>query len=240
VSSNLETEDTVDHLATPPGTGPWPGVVVLHEAFGLNDDIRAYADRFAAEGYLALAPDLFGGKPGIRCVMRGFRELDAGHGPTFDAIDNARGDLARRPECTGRVGVIGFCLTGGFALLAAVKHDFAVAAVNYGKVPDNAATVLRGACPVVASYGGRDAANLRHAASALDSALTQAGVPHDVKEYPDAGHGFLNRHRPAAPLKAILKLLGNNGFRPEDASDAWSRITAFFAEHLDTAPQRTP
>jgi len=147
------------YLAVPPaaaGPGPWPGVVVIHEVLGLNDDIRRKADSFAAHGYLALAPDLFDGKPWIRCVRSAIQQVRAQAGPAFALLDGARAFLAARPDCTGRTGVVGFCLGGGFALLCAPRDGFAAASSNYGDVPKDAAAALAGACPIVGSYGGRD------------------------------------------------------------------------------------
>ncbi|MEV1174793.1 dienelactone hydrolase family protein [Nonomuraea sp. NPDC049784] len=87
----------------------------------------------------------------------------------------------------------------------------------------------------MASYGGRDA-SLRGAAVRLEKALTGLGVPHDVREYPEAGHGFLNRHKPLL----ITRILAKAGFRQEAADDAWSRIDAFFAEHLHQTTGQPP
>src|SRR5262249_14671777 len=109
------------YLAVPDGAGPWPGVVVIHEAFGLTGEMRATADELAAHGYLALAPDLFGGRSWLRCVRGAFRQLQAGAGPAFAVLDAAREHLAGRDDCTGRTGVIGFCMGGGFALLCAPR-----------------------------------------------------------------------------------------------------------------------
>ena len=140
------------YLAVPAGSqGPWPGVVVIHESWGLNGDIRAHADRLAAEGYLALAPDLYRGKSFVRCLRDVFRQLHAGSGSAFDTIDAARAALAARPDATGKTGVLGFCMGGGFALLCAPRGEFSAASVNYGEVPADAERVLAGACPIVAS-----------------------------------------------------------------------------------------
>jgi carboxymethylenebutenolidase len=217
------------HLAVPPATpGPWPGVVVIHELTGLNDDIREQAGRLAAAGYLAVAPDLFtaGGK--VRCIRSVMRALSTGSGPAFGDLDAARRWLGDHQDCTGRVGVIGFCMGGGFALLTA-SRGFDVSSVNYAYLPRELDSVLRGACPIVASYGGRDRGQ-RGAAERLDTALDRAGVEHDVKEYPDAGHSFLNRHSlgPAAPLLRVAGI-GHHG---PSAEDAWGRILRFFDEHL--------
>src|SRR5215218_11408712 len=99
------------YLAVPSGDPPFPGVVVVHEAFGLNADIRRHADRFAGRGYLALAPDLFSfRRPKPLCVLAAFRALARRSGAPFDAIEAARTALAERSDATGRVGVIGFCM----------------------------------------------------------------------------------------------------------------------------------
>ena len=217
------------HLATPPvGPGPWPGVVVLHESFGLNDDIRQQADRLAAAGYVALAPDLFSDGGAWRCLRATFRAAMSGHGKAFDDIETARGWLTRRDDCTGRVGVIGFCLGGGFALLTAAR-GFDASAPNYAHLPKDLDGALAGACPVVASYGGTDR-TLRRTAAKLDTALARAGVERDVREYPDAGHSFLNRHD-LGPGGAILRVAGI-GYHEPSAEDAWGRILRFFEAHL--------
>ena len=208
--------------------GSRPGVVVIHEAFGLNHEIRGHADRFAGRGYLAVAPDLFSYGPRLRCIRDTFRSLLRREGPAFDVLDAVAGWFAAREDCTGRVGVIGYCMGGGFALLAAPRPAFAVASVNYGVVPKDAAELLRGACPVVGSYGAQDRV-LRGAAGRLEAALTAAGVEHDVKEYPGAGHGFLNTH--TGPLAVLENLMGA-GYRPGPAQDAQRRIDDFFSQHL--------
>src|SRR3954451_4683990 len=122
-------------LAVPPAApGPWPGVVVLHELFGLNDDIREQAERLAAAGYLAVAPDLFTAGGRVRCIRSVFRALLSRSGPAVDDIAAARTYLAQHADCTGKVGVIGFCMGGGFALLTA-GSGFAASAPNYAHLP---------------------------------------------------------------------------------------------------------
>jgi carboxymethylenebutenolidase len=217
------------YLAVPRGAGPWPGVVVVQDALGLSDDIREQADRLAAAGYLAFAPDLYSGR-GIRCVLATLQASRSGRGEAYGDIEAARLWLEERDDCTGRIGIIGFCMGGGFAVLSAPQFDFAAASVNYGEVPKDAVERLRGACPIVASYGRRDV-TLRGRAARLEQALSELGVPHDVKEYEEAGHSFLNRIDAGPILGSVVHLARFDHHHPS-AEDAWGRILTFFDEHL--------
>lgn len=208
------------------GPPPWPGVVIVHDVVGLSSDVRNTTDRFATAGYLALSPDLYSRGGFVRCVKSVFKELTAGKGRAFEDLDAARSLLASREDCTGKVGVVGFCMGGGFALVAA-SRGFDASAPYYGRLPADL-SVLDDACPVVASYGKKDF-SLRGAADKLERELTARGVPHDVKEYPTAGHSFANQFH--GPVNVLLKIAGMS-YNREASEDAWRRVMAFFAEHL--------
>ena len=206
------------------GEGPWPGVVIVHDVLGLGDDVKQIAGRFASAGYVAIVPNMYARGGMVRCVRGIFKALSSGQGHAFEDIEAARKLIAGRGDCSGKIGVVGFCMGGGFALLTAPR-GFQASAPYYGMLPKDLA-LLDGACPVVASFGGKDF-GLKGAAAKLDQALTERNIEHDVKEYPDAGHSFANRISPAA----LVKVLGF-GYHHESSEDAWRRVLAFFRQHL--------
>lgn len=217
------------YLVRPEGDGPWPGVVIVHEIFGLDDVMRRQAERMARAGYLTLAIDLYSAGGAKRCVISTMRSLFSGTGRAYTDIVTAREWLVANDDCTKKVGVVGFCMGGGFALICA--GDFDAAAVNYGQLPKNYEDVLARACPIVGSFGSKDR-SLPGVAAKLDGALAAAGVAHDVKEYQGVGHSFMN-DAPVGPrpLRPLLKIAGM-GPNSDAAADAWDRIEHFFSEHL--------
>ena len=220
-------------LAGPVGDGPWPGVVMLHEIWGIDDVLRRQAARLAAARYLVQAPDLFGEGNRLGCIVRTIRALGTGSGRPFDLAEAAQRQLQQDPDCTGKVGVIGFCMGGGFALVLGA-HGFDASSVNYGSVPADLDTALRGSCPLVGSYGGRDR-QLAKQVPRLEETLVRLGIPHDVQVYPTAGHSFLNDEENGPRLLRPLLRVAGVGPEPVAAADAWQRIEAFFATHLAPA-----
>jgi len=218
-------------LALPASAAPRPAVIVIHEIFGLNDDIRRITGRVADLGWVALAPDLYDtAGPRVLCVLRAMLALRRGEGPAFADLEAARTWLAARPEADPRrTGVIGFCMGGGFALLYAVRARLGAAGVFYGDVPSTAAE-LRGVCPVVGGYGVRDRL-FAGQGRRLETLLTELGVAHDVRLYPDTGHSYMSRHE---GLLATLAAWGpmKVGWNRDAEEDSWRRVEAFFRTHL--------
>jgi carboxymethylenebutenolidase len=212
-------------------------VIVIHELFGLNDDIRSIAGRFAEAGYVAVAPDFLAGLgPQPLCIVRFARGLNrVGSGRPYRQLEAIRRWLGDRPEVDSeRVGVAGFCIGGGLALLySASAGDVTVVAPFYAPVTDAAEARLAGLCPVVASYGGRDRI-FGSMGARLGSALSAGRIEHDVRTYPEAGHSFMNHHGGVAgwigrhsPMHA--------GYEPAAAEHAWRRVLEFFDRHLGRA-----
>lgn len=225
--------DVPVYLAVPDGDGPWPGVVVVHDALGMTTDLRNQADWLAGEGYLTAAPDLYHRGGRLRCMFETMRAAVRREGDAFDDLDTTREWLVSRDDCTGRVGVIGFCMGGGYALVLAAGWGYDAASANYGGLPKNAEDHLAGACPIVGSYGGKDL-TLRRAPAQLERILTDHGIEHDVKVYPDAGHSFLNDHSAAEtpPWALVMGALSRSRYHEPSAHDARRRIVAFFDRHL--------
>ena len=214
-------------LAQPDGPGPWPAVVVAHDALGLSDDIRNNLRRFADNGFLALAPDLYS-RGGARCVAATMLAVQRRRGTAVNELLAARDLLLARPDCTGAVGVAGFCMGGGFALVLASK-GFAASAPFYPSIAPVYGSLTEGACPVVASFGARDPVNIG-SGSRLEKALDRRGIANDVKTYPGVGHSFANE----LPAQSVVRVAGF-GYDAEATEDAYRRVFAFFGEHLTAA-----
>jgi len=207
--------------------GPVPGLLMIYEIFGMSDEMRRVARDLAAEGYAVLIPDLFArGRVRALCVAATMRTMVNGSGAAMDDLEAARRWLADRPEVDGtRLGTIGFCMGGSFALLLARTGLYKVSAPFYGRPPD-----LPRSCPVVASFGGRDL-GMRGAPEKLTADLEAAGVPHDIKVYPDAGHSFFTR-TPGLTGQLVRRLPIHAEYHEASAQDAHRRVVAFFREHL--------
>jgi carboxymethylenebutenolidase len=208
-------------LAALQGEGPFPGVIVVQEWWGIDDHIKDVARRFAQEGFVALAPDLFHGKvtkePGE--AQRLMMSLNMGQ--ATKELTKAADFLASRPEVAGRgIGAIGFCMGGGLALnLACESPHIKAVAPFYGANPTPIDKVqnLRG--PLFAAYAENDNFASESVRRQLEEALKQRGITHDVKVYPGTEHAFFNNTRAEV-------------YNREAAEDAWQRALTLFRDNL--------
>ena len=210
------------YLALPDGSGPHPGVVVIHEIFGINDNIKDITHRFAGAGYAALAADLFTDRNRALCMARYMTGMLIGsvNRPGIGDLKAALTHLAATPEVDPqRIGAIGFCMGGGFAVAWACTDDRLKAIAPFYAANPRPIDVVERACPVVGSYPEKDFT--ASAGRALDEALDRSKIDHDIKIYPGARHSFFN-DRGRAYDKAA-------------AQDSWSRVMSFFGKHLGSA-----
>lgn len=209
--------------------GGWPGVLVVHEAFGLTPEITEVGRTFADRGWVAVVPDVFSAGSKIGCLVRTVREMVGGRpGPVVDDLVAVQQWLgAREDVAADRTTAIGFCMGGAFALLLGSLAPDGLRAVsaNYGRPPADDVDLTR--CPpVIAQYGERDR-TLTGAGPAMEQRLTAAGVEHEVTTQPGAAHSFLTGdHR----LLGFVPLPGTS-YVTSAAEDAWPRIFDFLERH---------
>ena len=207
-------------FAKPEGAGPFPGLIVIHEIFGLNDNIRKISQELAEQGYVALAVDLFSNRNRAICMMQIF------YGMLFRPLDNsmladlnsAFDFLKQLPGVDAdRIGSVGFCMGGAYALqMAITAKGMKAASVFYGANPKPLEAVAQ-ACPIMGSYPDKDFTT--KAAHELEASLVNYNIPHDIKIYENTQHSFYSQQR--------------SPFEVEASKDAWQRMLNFFEEHLN-------
>ncbi len=207
------------YLVRPEGDGPFPAVVIIHEAYGLNENIKDIAHRFADEGYVALAVDLFAGRNHTVCMFRFIGQMlfSSLNNSSIDDLKSSLTYLKQQPGVDAqRLGAIGFCMGGGFAIAwAASDSRLKAIAPYYASNPRPLEAVAR-LCPVVGSYPGKDFTTSQ--GQKLDIELDRLNIVHDIKIYPDAKHSFFNDK--------------GGHYNEQAAKDSWQRVMAFFREHV--------
>ena len=208
-------------LYLPQGAGPHPALIVIHEWWGLNDWIKQEAAGYAAKGYVTLAVDLYRGKVATDPEMA--HELSRGL-PQDQGVRDLTAAVAwlqsRKDVKRERIGAVGWCMGGGYALqLAIASTALRAVAINYGSLATDKAALGQIHAAVLGNFGGQDRGIPPDAVHAFEAAMQSLGKPVDAKIYPLAGHAFEN------PNNA-------SGFRPADAADALARIDSFFKSTL--------
>ena len=208
-------------LYTPAGKGPFPAIIVIHEWWGLNDWVKDQAAKLAGEGYVALAIDLYRGKVATTPdmaheIMRGVPEDRAKRD-----LHAAFGFLEAQPNVKkNRIGAIGWCMGGGYALDVALQEPtLAADVINYGHLATDPEALKKINAPILGLFGGQDQGIPPADVKKFGETLDKMGKKIDIKIYDDAGHAFENPNNKA-------------GYRPDDAADAWKRTVSFLAETL--------
>jgi carboxymethylenebutenolidase len=208
------------YMARPEGDGPFPGIVIIHELFGLNENMKDISRRFAAQGYVALAVDLFAGRNRAVCMFRVMAGalLNPLHNGGIHDLKAALTLLSEQPGVdASRLGAVGYCLGGSFAIAWACTDDRLQAIAPYYAANPRPLKAVARLCPVVGSYPDKDFTT--SAGQKLDVELDRYHVPHDIKIYSGAKHSFFN------------DTIGN--YDEPAAQDSWGRVLAFFEEHLE-------
>lgn len=221
VSYKSGDETVSGYLALPEGGGKHAAIIVIHEFWGLNDWVKEQARKYASEGYVALAVDLYRGQVATtpddaHILMRGLPD-DRG----MRDLEAAFAYLASRPDVeASKIGAIGWCMGGSWSIkLAEDQPKLAAFVVNYGALPTDPGIIAKIRAPMLGNFGAEDRGITPESVRAFEVAMKAAGKSTDIKIYDGAGHAFQNPNNKA-------------GYRPEATVDADKRIDGFFAKYL--------
>ncbi|MBZ5704368.1 MAG: dienelactone hydrolase family protein [Acidobacteriia bacterium] len=208
-------------LYTPEGKGPFPGIIVIHEWWGLNDWVKEQASKLSDQGYVALAVDLYRGKVAATPdeaheLMRGVPEDRAARDlhAAFEFLKSQKNVKA------DRIGSIGWCMGGGYSLDVALQEPtLSATVINYGHLATDPGSIQKINASMLGIFGGQDRGIPPDDVKKFEQTLKQMGKKIDVVIYPDAGHAFENPNN-------------KTGYRADDAADAWKRTVNFLAGTL--------
>ena len=234
VTTSTPDGDMRVYLARPEGTGPWPGLIVIQEIFGVNDHIQDVTRRFAAEGFVAAAPELY------HRFEESERDIPYSDLQRAFAVRSRLSDdmvmmdvdatydlLNRRPDVrSGQIGIVGYCYGGRVAYLAATRNPNLKAVASYygGRIvadepnaPINFSENIR--APIILFFGEQDQSITMEQVRQIEATLKRLGKQYELHTYPQAGHGFFCDHRPAH-------------YNAEAAADAWPKTLQFLKRYL--------
>lgn len=210
------------YFAKPAGAGPFPAVIVIQEWWGLDAQTKSIADRFAQEGYLAFAPDVYHGElaklgdgdTAMRLVQKYGPNAPAELATMFDA-------LKTHPNCNGKIGSVGFCFGGRMSLALSTTRPLDAVCTFYGGGMQTIFDQLRAnlKAPVLGFFGDADVSIPAGTVEEFDNLLDDVGVEHEVIMYPNSGHAFFRDSDPSVYI-------------PEASKDAWERVKKFFQKNL--------
>ena len=207
------------YIARPQAPGTYPGVVVIMEWWGVDAHIKDVTDRFAGEGFVAIAPDLYYGKvattPEEAASYYGAMSMEEAVRECISCSDY----LKTQPDNNGKSGMVGFCLGGTVCYLAPCRGAQTAATVAfYGNAPNPGAQLKNAECPIFGIFGGDDAIINEEHVRRVRGGFKDSALAHQLKVYRGMGHAFFNDTRP--------------NYNERSADDAWRRTLAFLREHV--------
>lgn len=209
------------YLARPAGKAPFPALIVIHEWWGLDEQTQSIADRFAAEGYLAFAPDLYHGEQaalGDVSTAAALKDKYLQSAPVD--LEQVFDGLQSDPDCSGRVGSVGFCFGGRMSLTLGIRRPLSAICTFYGGGMQNIFPQLHHLrAPVLGLFGDNDPSIPVGTVEQFRQLLSELGLEHEIIVYPNSGHAFFRDSDPTV-------------YKPEAAQDAWQRTLKFFAKYL--------
>ena len=211
------------YLAKPAGTGPFPAVIVIQEWWGLDAQTKSIADRFAKEGYLAFAPDVYHGELAKLGDGDTAMKLVQKYGPNAPKeLETVFDGLRSLADCNGKIGSVGFCFGGRMSLTLSTSRPVDAVCTFYGGGMQTIFDQLRAnlKAPVLGLFGDADVSIPAGTVDEFDKLLDDVGVEHEVIMYPNSGHAFFRDSDPSVYI-------------PEASKDAWERVKKFFAKNLN-------
>jgi carboxymethylenebutenolidase len=215
-------DDTVQAVIyTPEGKGPFPGILVIHEYWGLNDWVKEQASKLSDQGYIALAIDLYRGKVATTPdeaheIMRGVPE-DRAARDLHAAFEFLKSQSNVKKD---RIASIGWCMGGGYSFNVALQEPTLTAdVINYGHLASDSESLKKINASILGIFGGQDRGIQVEDVKKFEQSMKQLGKKVEIVIYPNAGHGFENPNN-------------RTGYRAEDTADAWKRTVKFLADTL--------
>jgi carboxymethylenebutenolidase len=209
------------YLARPEGNGPFPALLVIQEWWGLDAQTKSIADRFAAEGYLAFAPDVYHGElAGLDDPEKAGALVQKYASSAPDELVNVFDALKANSDCTGKIASVGFCFGGRMSLELGIRRPLDAVCTFYGggmqALFDELHKLLS---PVLGFFGDADVSIPAGTIERFREILERLGIEHEIIVYPNSGHAFFRDSDPRV-------------YKPEASRDAWERTQKFFAKHL--------
>lgn len=222
MSEMIQLGSATGYFARPEGSGTFPAMIVIQEWWGLDAQTKSIADRFAREGYLSFAPDLFHGELAQLGDGETATRLVQKYGPNaYLDLQSIFDALKSHPNCNGKIGSVGFCFGGRMSLTLGMSRPVDAICTFYGGGMQNIFKQLRAnlRTPVLGLFGDADVSIPVGTVEEFDKLLDDVGVEHEIIMYPNSGHAFFRDSDPKV-------------YKPEASQDAWERVKKFFKKNL--------